>query len=112
MQTSLDPELEEEVKDLLARGFKPAWIADLEVGDIFAGPRLFAFNEPRKLFVVDRITKVGSEGYDEIEEDYADICPNHVVCLIVVDEAGLERHLAYGHTHEIYIWNHNRTRAL
>lgn len=103
MTTSLDPEMKTEIEDYLSRGFFAAWIDDLEIGDIFASPRMFTFDEPRKLFVVERIIKVGQEGYDDLDEA-DDIRPNHVVCLIVRDEDDIQRHLAYGHTHEIYIY--------
>lgn len=96
----IDDELSQEIADLTDRGFKAAWIRDLVVGDIFAGPRMFSFNEPRELFVVDRILNKDASYYDEDQQWQT----NYVVSMIVHDELDLERHLSYGDAHEIYIW--------
>lgn len=85
----IDPELKDEVQELLSRGFFASWMGHLRVGDIFAGPRLFSFDGPRKLFVVDSI-------YDERG--------HNVINVIVYDEDDVQRHLSYGVTNEIFIW--------
>lgn len=94
-------ELGHEIADFMRRGFKAAWMSDLKIGDIFAGPRLFASDPPRQLFVVERIMKIDASYFGPEEEE---IVPNVVINLIVTDEEGLERHLMYGHTNAIYIW--------
>lgn len=103
MSNILASSLAEEIKELLEYGFRAAWMMDLKIGDIFAGPRMFEFDPPRELYVVERIVRVGSGPiYDPTDED--DVRENYVMGLIVTDAQGLERHLAYGHSHEIYIW--------
>jgi hypothetical protein len=98
----LTEEYKDEIKDLMERGFEAAWVKDLKVGDIFYGMRIFSFDPPRQLFVVDKIWTYndfigGMDEEDEVEEV-------RVAKIVVTDEDGLQRHLAWGTSNEIYIW--------
>ena len=97
--TSVDPseEILVEIRELQKHGFNPGYMLDLEVGDIFAGPRIFSCDGPRKLFVVDRI--IEQEYLDTLYEGGASYS---VMNVVVYDEEGLQRHLSYGGLHEIH----------
>lgn len=100
MFNTLQDETKAEVRDLLDRGFKPGWIQDLEIGDIFIVVRDFPRDEPEKLCVVERFLKhdtIEMRGEDEFVQ-------NTVVNMIVFDEDGLERPIAYGFSYPIYIF--------
>lgn len=96
----IDESEAEEIRGLMDSGFKAAWIKDLKVGDIFAGPVITRSEGPRKLFVVERILNLDGSYWGEDERMHENV----VVNMIVTDEDGIERHLSYGHTHNVYIW--------
>lgn len=91
----------DEIRELKQMGFRAGWISDLKEGDLFAGPRMFAFDPPREIFFLERIRKIDGSYY-EPEDDT--LVHNVVVDMIVIDAEGLQRHLSYGSSHDIYIW--------
>lgn len=89
------------IADLMKRGFKAAWIKDLQVGDIFVIAPMFSFDPRDEIYVVEEIFSIDASYFDE---EQADIIPHTVVSMIVTDDLGLERHLSYSHSYDVYIY--------
>lgn len=85
----------DEIRGLMEQGFEAGWVSELRIGDIFADHKGFITSlmddAPRKICVVERI--LGDRGHR-----------NSVVSMIVTDEDGVQRHLTYGGSLDIYIW--------
>jgi hypothetical protein len=96
----IEEDLADEIRDLMEQGFKAGWMREVKVGDIFKVARSFSFDKIQPLLVCERILHVDAT----FAENTGEIVPHVVVSMIVTDEDGLERHISYSHSYDVYIF--------